>query len=55
MKEAAKIIATILPQYRVLSKHILCKVSPEKAIENYIIVSNLLLLLLHIALIPPRQ
>lgn len=45
----------IVPQYRVLSKHILCRISPEQATENHIIVANLLLFQLHIAWIPQLQ
>lgn len=55
MKEDARIIVTIVSQYRVLSKHVLCGVSPEQATENHIIVPNLLLFQLHIPFIPQLQ
>jgi len=40
MREDARTIVTIKSQYRVLSKHILCRVSPEQATEIHIIVPN---------------
>lgn len=55
MDEVARITATIVPQYKLPCKHLLHRINPEQTIENHIIVSNLLLLQLHIALIPQLQ